>query len=81
MTDTSVSIRIRERVRQQKALPAPSVRRALRQAAGLRISDIADAVGATSQAVSNWELGRRTPRGRYLTAYTEALDALREATS
>ncbi|WP_249351004.1 helix-turn-helix transcriptional regulator [Microbispora sp. H10836] len=78
MTETLVSARIRERVQQRRDLPPPSTCRALRQAAGLRIADVAEAVGVTTQAVSYWELGRRTPRGRYREAYLEALNALRE---
>lgn len=41
--------------------------------------ELADIVGVTKGAVSNWELGvRQVPRGRFLERYVEALRALAE---
>lgn len=38
---------------------------------------MAEAIGATRQAVSLWESGARTPRGRLFDAYAEAIATLR----
>jgi DNA-binding transcriptional regulator YiaG len=46
-----------------EALPAPAVRRALRQAAGLSQADVATAVGAHKSAISRWEAGTSAPHG------------------
>jgi DNA-binding transcriptional regulator YiaG len=70
-----------ERIGQKRlahqGLPAPPIRRALRQSAGLSQQDVADAVGATREAVSRWESGDRRPRGRLLICYVELLKVLR----
>ncbi len=68
------------RVRTRRTLPEPSVRRAIRRAAGVSLEDIANVVGVTRQAVSLWELGQRTPRPRALNTYVDALRALQRAT-
>jgi len=84
MADTPVADMIRERIRARELaepLPPPQKRRALREAAGLTCADVGAAVNASRQAVSLWERGRRSPRGRYLEAYVEALRAMREAAS
>ncbi len=61
----------------RRALPAAAQRRALRLAANLTLDDVAGLIGCTRQAVSNWESGRREPSGRFLQAYTEALQVAR----
>jgi transcriptional regulator with XRE-family HTH domain len=61
----------------RRELPPVEMRRALRRGAGLTLSDVAEVVGVTRQAVSWWERGRRTPRGRNLDAYGDVLRALR----
>lgn len=58
------------KARVQQRLPAPAVRRQLRETVGLTQQDVADALGVTRACVAYWEMGRRTPRrenaGRYL---------------
>lgn len=68
--------RIRERVRVHQALPPPPNRRALRDAAGLTLQEVATAVGVTPAAVWQWENGHRNPNGKHLDAYLDALRAL-----
>jgi transcriptional regulator with XRE-family HTH domain len=55
------------------------MRRALREGNGLTLQDVADACGVSFQAISHWELGDRSPRGRNLQRYVEALWVMREA--
>lgn len=64
------------RLRARQQLPAPAVRRALRQAAGLSQDHVAQAVGTSRQAVAHWEAGTRYPRPEHLTAYVEVLRLL-----
>jgi transcriptional regulator with XRE-family HTH domain len=68
-------------VRARQELPPPSARRAVRQAAGVSLADVADVVGVSRQAVGLWERGLRNPRGRNLVAYLNVLRMLREAMS
>jgi len=62
-------MKLRDHIRAKRQLPPPPARRALREAAGLSGADVARAMGVTRQAVSNWERGRRAPRGQNLDAY------------
>ena len=78
VSDT-VAERIRSRLQVRNDLPPPSERRALRQAAGLSQKEMADAIGVTRAAVSHWESGARTPRGKFLDRYAEAVRVLRSA--
>jgi transcriptional regulator with XRE-family HTH domain len=55
------------------------MQRALREAAGASLAEVAEAVGVTRQAVSMWELGQRSPRAHYLEAYLEVQRAFRRA--
>lgn len=80
MTTTVVADQVRARLRVHLNLPSPAQRRALREAAGLSQQELADAIGVSQGAIQHWELGRRTPRGKLLDRYVEALTALREAT-
>jgi DNA-binding transcriptional regulator YiaG len=68
-----------EMQRNARRLPPPPTRRALREAAGLTTEQLGHVLGVTRQTVSNWETGRRTPRGAQLESYLEALRFLREA--
>jgi DNA-binding transcriptional regulator YiaG len=70
---------LRRRIALRRELPSPQVRRALREGAGVSLTEVAEAVGVSRQAISHWELGQRTPRGEYLDRYLEALRILREA--
>ncbi|MFI0964655.1 helix-turn-helix transcriptional regulator [Streptomyces sp. NPDC021080] len=78
MTAT-VAEQIRSRLRIRVDLPSPDERRELREKAGLSQQELADVVGATRQAVGHWEAGNRTPRGKLLDRYVEAIRVLREA--
>ncbi|MGW1399272.1 helix-turn-helix domain-containing protein [Streptomyces sp. NPDC002405] len=69
---------IRKRVQIRRDLPPPAERRALRVEAGVSQAEMGAAVGATKQAVANWEAGIRTPRGVFLERYVDALRALRD---
>ena len=75
----STILELSERVKAHAELPPPATRRALRQAAGVSLADVADVVGVTRQAVSLWELGARTPRNTNLRAYVEILRIFRES--
>jgi transcriptional regulator with XRE-family HTH domain len=54
--------------RARRALPAPRVRRLVREAAGLSQQAVADALGVTRATVTRYEGGLRSPRdpGAYL---------------
>lgn len=77
MTETAE--RIRSRLQLRRGLPPPQERRELRTATGLTQQELADAVGVTRAAISQWEKGVRTPRGALLDRYVDALNAMREA--
>lgn len=62
----------------QHTLPTPALRRALREAADVSQSVLADYVGVSRAAISRWESGDRTPRGTNRIAYVAALRELRE---
>jgi DNA-binding transcriptional regulator YiaG len=66
-----------QRSRDRRALPAPAVRRALREAARISQTDVAEVVGVSQRAVSSWETGDTTPRGAALGRYLDLLDRLR----
>ncbi len=60
----------------KRGLPAPPVRRHLREQAGLSQVDVAAFLGVSRPAVTRYENGRRTPRGVLLERYQELLDRL-----
>jgi transcriptional regulator with XRE-family HTH domain len=60
----------------QRDLPAPEVRRALRRAARLSLRDVADHLGVTPASVAYWETGQRFPRRDHLAAYVAFLAVL-----
>lgn len=66
-----------ERAQIRRDLPPPSMRRALRKAAGVSLSEVAAIIGVTRQAVALWEGGDRTPRGTNLDEYARVLRELR----
>lgn len=75
----SVAEMIRSQMRVHLDLPSPDERRRLRISGGLSQQQLADIVGASRQAVSQWESGARmVPRGALLNRYVEALRALKE---
>lgn len=64
----------------RRQLPSPETRRAMREMAGVSTADVAAALGVSRQTVSNYETGKRSPRGRHLEGYLEILEMLRGAT-
>lgn len=58
-------------------LPAPKVRRMLREAANLTRGELAGALGVSRQTLWRWENGRVDPQLRNLKEYAEALVAIR----
>jgi transcriptional regulator with XRE-family HTH domain len=75
MTSTQVMLR---KAARHRGLPAPALRRAIRQDAGLSQQDIAEVVGVTRESVSRWETGNRRPVGGHLEAYAELLRKLQK---
>lgn len=71
--DEVLNARAEERV----TLPTPEVRRAIRIAADLRLSELAAVLGVSVPAVSRYERGHREPRGDLRKAYADALEAMR----
>ncbi|MEU6279472.1 helix-turn-helix transcriptional regulator [Streptomyces sp. NPDC047028] len=61
----------------QRQLPPPKSCRAIRELSGVSTEDVANALGVTRQTISNWENGKRSPRGLHLEGYLELLDLLR----
>lgn len=76
---TATALRVRARLLLHRDLPAPAERRAIRRAAGLSQGELAQAIGVTRQAISNWESGIRTPKGEFLVRYVSAIRTLRES--
>jgi DNA-binding transcriptional regulator YiaG len=70
--------RLEEHLRAKRDLPAPAMRRAIREAAGASREDIATELGVSSQAVMLWEQGTRSPSRRHLANYIRVLRELRE---
>jgi DNA-binding transcriptional regulator YiaG len=60
-------------------LPDPAERRRLREASGLKQSELARVVGVSQPTLALWEGGRHRPSGRNLRSYVEALRKLRQA--
>lgn len=53
--------------------------RRLREDAGLSLTEVAKAIGVTASAVSQWESGRRRPRGIAALKYAAVLASLEVA--
>jgi DNA-binding transcriptional regulator YiaG len=66
-----------EQVQARRSLPPPAKRRALREAAGASLADVARACGVTKQAVAFWESGEFAPAGANLIAYAKVLQLFR----
>ena len=62
--------------RERKRLPAPAVRRSLREASGLTQAEFAAVLGVNRAAVSRWETGTRSPRGELAKQYQAALERI-----
>jgi DNA-binding transcriptional regulator YiaG len=72
---------LRKVVRERNALPAPSVRRAVREAAGVTLDVLAASLGVSRETARLWELGSVRPRPRDAARYREALAVLAERES
>ena len=77
----SIAEKVRSELRVLEDLPSPAERRALRIRGGLSQQTVADIVGVSRHAISQWETGARvTPRNpQARRKYVEVLRTLREA--
>jgi transcriptional regulator with XRE-family HTH domain len=64
--------------RRLKALPQPSVRRALRVGVGVSQAAVGRQVGVSRAAIGMYEQGSRQPTGEHLQRYLEVLRAFRD---
>lgn len=64
---------LREQLEAKRGLPSPPLRRAIRQAAGATIEEVATEVGVSKYAVLQWEQGNRNPSRRHLSKYVRLL--------
>lgn len=62
-----------ELVKARRDLPAPKMRRALREAAGVSQDAVAEAVGVHRMTVQRWESGRCEPTPDHVVAYAAIL--------
>lgn len=69
---------LRQRIQEQRELPAPEERKRLREACGVSVTDLAQSICVTGAAVRQWESGVRAPQGVRLRRYIEALRVLKE---
>ena len=83
-TITTGTLRPKERdalrdLRQRRAepLPTPAERRAIREAAGVAVEELAAVVGVSIDAIYTWETGTRNPGRKARDRYAEALRLLR----
>jgi len=72
---------LKEEVEARRELPAPAARRALREAAGVSLDGVAQAVGVSKQTVLGWESGAFSPRGANLGSYLSVLRIFRKSMS
>jgi DNA-binding transcriptional regulator YiaG len=77
MTTTANLDDLPEELRAEK-LPPPSVRRRLREDAGLSLNDAASYMGVAKMTVLRWERGAVKPRRAHARMYRRFLDALVE---
>lgn len=62
--------------RRRRSLPPPTVRRLLRERAGLTQSEVAGVLGVGRPAATRYETGTRGPRGEVRLAYVDLLERL-----
>lgn len=60
----------------RKSLPEPEIRRLLRERAGLTQDEVARVLGVNRVAVTRYEGGTRSPRGRLRVEYAQLLERL-----
>lgn len=63
-------------IREARALAGSGQARALRQRAGLSLSEVAEALGVEGTTVWRWEEGKSTPRSQIAVEYRELLRRL-----
>lgn len=68
------------KIRARRGLPAPALRRVIRESAGATQEDIAAEVGVNRVTVSRWESGQREPSGLRLVRYSALLRDLQGRT-
>jgi DNA-binding transcriptional regulator YiaG len=71
-------VAIVDRVRDRRDLPPPAMRKAIREAAGLPLDAVAQALGVSRAAVALWESGDRFPRPENLHRYVDLLRQIQE---
>lgn len=74
-----VALSATEREALLRALPPPTEREAIRKAAGLGVSEMAEMIGVSRWAIREWELGKGQPRGLNLRTYVGVLRRLQRA--
>ncbi len=66
-----------ERIRWVRSLvEEDGAARAVREAAGLSLEEVAAAVGVTGSAIGRWERGERIPRGPKALVYARLMERL-----
>lgn len=55
--------------------------RSIRQASGVSLREVADAIGVKANTVQRWEVARRMPRGDHALRYLEQLELLERASA
>ncbi|HEX7658508.1 MAG TPA: helix-turn-helix transcriptional regulator [Pseudonocardiaceae bacterium] len=70
-----------EEVKLAQRLPKPAEAKAIRIAAGVPVTRIAEELNVHRVSVTRWESGKRKPRGQLLHRYVHLLDRLREVTA
>jgi DNA-binding transcriptional regulator YiaG len=76
VTETDRLAEVLELARNRRRLPAPKIRRTLRERAGIPQTSMAYALNVEASTISRWESGAREPRGQYLARYLDALERL-----
>lgn len=71
-----LNVPLATRLAAARELPAPALRRAIREAAGVSLRDLAQVVGVSHQTIALYEAGRRRPRPLNLVKYAAALSEL-----
>ena len=74
----SLTVALRE-AQLARSLPRPEERRQWRESAGVSQAALARELSVTTTAISMWENGHRSPRGRLLLDYLRVLERLKAA--
>lgn len=76
-----LSATLAERAKAISRLPDPDRAREIREAAGVTMVEVAEAIGVDRVTVHRWETGVRRPRGENAARYSKLLTDLDEAVS